>query len=232
MISIKLGLRILAMVVLVTILAGCTNATATPTSSPTSIQQPTTIQQATFDLLRTQAAQTVVANLTQNAPTNTPVLPTATPVPTSTPAPTSTPLPTNTPLPPTSLPTATFVPWTSTPYYTATSTAYNCTITSVTPKTTDTLKAGQDFDGNWVVKNTGTSGWLMVDTDFKYVSGTKFQTKGDLFDFKSDVAVGASYTVIVDMLAPTDAGTYLASWAIVRSNQTICTLNLTVVVVK
>jgi hypothetical protein len=227
----QMGLRILAVFVLTAILVGCANTTATvapvvPTAVSTLAQLPTSDLQSTLDLVKTQAAGTVIAGLTQNAPSDTPVLPTGTPTATATTAPTST------PLPPTAYPTATYIPWTLTPIYTATSAAYNCTITSVSPKATDTIKTGADFDGNWVAKNTGTQPWLKSDVDLKYITGTKFQTKGDLFDFKSDVAVNDSYTAIVDMVAPADAGTYYATWAFVRSGVTICTLNLTVVVIK
>lgn len=227
----QLGLRILAVVIMVTILAGCTNTTATPTQVTAPTNAPTGISQPTLDLVKTQVAQTIIANLTQSAPSATPNLPTNTPLPTYTPLPTTAPLPTDTPVP-TLKPTATFIPWTSTPIYTATLTTYNCSVTDVSPKSTDTIKTGVDFDGKWVAKNTGSKSWLAADVDLKYISGTKFQTKGDIYDSKSDTASGSSYTAIVDMVAPSSAGTYTATWALVRSGVNICTLNLKVVVVK
>ncbi len=225
----SMGLKIILVMLLAAILAGCNTAATTvaPTSDTTSDQQ------ATLDSLRTQVAQTVIANPTLVPPTETPVLETNTPTITSTPTSTVTPLATSTPLPPTFTPTRTPVPWTSTPVYTATSTAYNCTITSVSPKATDTTKVGYDFDGNWVIKNTGTETWNHGDIDIKYISGTKFQGSGpDVIDLKNDVAHDASYTVIIDMVAPVTAGTYYATWALVRSGMTVCTLPLTVVVVN
>ncbi len=225
----SIGLKLLLALIIIAVLAGC--GTAATTVAPTT--EDTTNQQATLDALRTQVAQTVIANPTLVPPTETPVLETNTPTITYTPTSTVTPLATSTPLPPTATLTKTPVPWTSTPVYTATSTAWNCTITSVSPKSTDTIKKGYDFDGNWVVKNTGTETWLHTDVDIKYISGTKFQVAGeDLLDLKSDVAHDASYTVIVDMVAPSDAGTYTATWALVRSGMTVCTLPLTVVVVN
>ncbi len=222
----SLGLKIIMVMMLAAVLAGCNSAATTV--APTSGTN--TDQQATLDSLRTQVAQTVIANPTLVPPTETPVLETNTPTITSTPTSTVTPLATSTPLPPTLTPTRTPVPWTSTPVYTATSTAFNCTITSVTPNTASTpIKVGYDFDGNWVIKNTGTETWNHGDIDIKYISGTKFQVAGqDVVDLKNDVAHDASYTVIIDMVAPTTAGTYTATWALVRSGMTVCTLPLTV----
>jgi uncharacterized protein YceK len=225
----SMGLKLMLVIMITAILAGCNSAATTV--APTT--QTTSDQQATLDSLRTQVAQTVIANPTLVPPTDTPVLETNTPTVTSTPTSTVTPLATSTPVPPTLAPTKTPVPWTSTPVYTATSTAYNCTITDVSPKSTDTVKKGTDFDGKWVVKNTGTEAWYHGDIDIKYISGTKFQVAGeDLLDMKSDVAHDASYTVIVDMVAPSSAGTYTATWALVRSGTTVCTMPLTVVVVN
>ena len=115
----QMGLRILAVIVLTTILAGCTNTTATvaPTAPPAQTSAPTFDLQATLDMGKTQAAQTVIADLTQTVLSATPIPPTDTPTMTATTA------PTNTPLPPTAIPTATFIPWTSTPIYTPTLTS-------------------------------------------------------------------------------------------------------------
>ncbi len=224
----SMWLKIISVSLLAAILAGCNTAATTvaPTAATTSDQQ------ATLDSLRTQVAQTVIANPTLVPPTETPVLETNTPTVTFTPTSTVTPLATSTPLPPTVAPTRTPVPWTSTPVYTATSIAYNCTITSVTPNTASTpTKVGNDFDGKWVIKNTGTETWFANDIDIKFISGTNFQENGKtIFDMTSDVAHDASYTLIIDMVAPSTAGTYTTTWALVRSGATVCTLPLTLVV--
>ena len=216
----QLVLKSLAVGMLLIILTGCSLTTApTPTLAPTLDLQPT------FNQVATQSAQTVVANLTLTVPTVTPTVPTNTPTSTATPTQTNTPSPTLTP-------TNTYIPWTSTPVYTATPEPYACSITSTSPLSTTSLKVGTDFDGNWVVKNTGTQPWSKTSVDIKYISGTKFQKYGDLFDLKSDVAKDASYTVIVDMLAPSTAGSYTATWALVQDKLTICSLTLSLTVVK
>ncbi len=224
----SIGLKLILVILITAILAGCN--TAATTVVPTS--QSTSDQQATLDSLRTQVAQTIIANPTLVPPTDTPVLETNTPTITSTPTSTITPLPTSTPLPPTLTPTRTPVPWTSTPVYTATLTTFNCTITSVSPKSTDKIKKGTDFDANWVLKNTGTETWIHTEIDVKYISGTKMQKAGeDILDMTTDVAHDASYTVIVDMIAPSTAGTYTAMWALQMGSTRVCTMPLTVVVI-
>jgi hypothetical protein len=163
--------------------------------------------------------QTALADLTKNAPTAT-----KTSVP-----PTATQVPTNTAVPPTAIPTATYIPWTPAP--TATSTTYNCTITEASPSETTIIKVGADFDGRWVVKNTGTETWSASNVDIVYVSGTKFDRQKNI-DLKADVAHDESLTVVVDMIAPKEPNTYTAMWAIIRGTQTICTLPLKIVVTK
>jgi cytoskeletal protein RodZ len=224
------GLSIISFILVAAILAGCSFnlAPAAPTTAPSSTPQATSEQEVDVNQVRTQAAETVIADLTKNAPTATPVTPTDT----ATPQATITITLTNTPVPPTARPTATWIPWTKTPVYTATLAAYNCTITDYSPKSSENIKVSTDFDGRWVVKNTGTQTWVKTEVDIKYISGTKFQTKVDIFDLKSDVVKGDSYTVIVDMKTPADAGSYNTTWAIVQGGLTICSLNLTVTVVK
>jgi hypothetical protein len=236
--------KILAAIMIVTILSGC-NAVPAPASTPTAaptIIAPTTAPMATTavptetiaptvdqNLVSTQAAQTAAANLTLNAPTATPVTPTSTPTATPTATLTFTPLPptlTFTPLPPTALPTATLIPWTLTPI--ATPTGYNCSVTSTTPKSTDTVKVSTDFNWSWVIQNTGIKTWGQHNADLKYVSGTAMQTAGNLFNLTSDVTSGASYTATIAMETPSTAGTYTATWQIVQDSVLVCTLNLSV----
>lgn len=210
-------------VALAAMLAGC--ATATPTLAPTAMA--TTDPQPTLNAMGTQAAKTVVADLTKNAPSATPVTPTATLAPSATTAPSATLAPTR-PVIPTALPTATVSAVTITPLISSTPQAYSCTITEVTPKSTDKFAPRADFDGKWIVKNTGSQTWDAQAVDIVYSSGTKMQKKTDSQDLTADVAANASLTVIVDMTAPDAVGTYTTTWLIVRGSQTLCTLNLTV----
>ena len=214
-----LAYKALAVLAIASILSGCGGVVA-----PEEV--PTVDSQATFAVIQTQAVQTVVAGLTLNAPTATPVTPTNTPAPTDTPAPTATAtlaLPTNTPVPP----TATFIPWTLTPSNTPTS-SYKCTISEQSPAYGATFKPKDSFDGRWVVKNTSSDTWAAANTDIAYVSGTKFQENTDVVDLSADVAKDGSTTIIVDMVAPKDNGTYSTAWAVRSGSTTVCMLYLTI----
>ena len=239
--------KILAAIMVVTILGGCTSntaqpvPTATPTTAPITapttalITAPTTVPTTapttaptvavptetiapTLDqnLVNTQSAQTAAANLTLNAPTATPVPPLST----------STSAPTVTRLPPTAFPTATFNPVLLTP--SSTPTGYNCSVTSTSPKSTDTVTINTDFNWSWVITNTGIKLWGQHAADLKYISGTAMQTGGSVVNLTSDVAPGASYTATIAMRTPATAGTYTAAWQIVQDGVLVCTLNLSV----
>jgi hypothetical protein len=203
-------------VLIVVVLTGCSAApSATPTPVPTIDLKPT------FDAVAAQAVQTMIANLTLNAPTATPIIPTDTPAPTVT-VPL---LPTDTPAP-SATPTRVFIPWTKTP--TATQPVYNCTVTSVSPTTKDTITVDKDFDGKWTVKNSGVKTWYSDNTDIRFVEGTELQESGDLVDLDSDVAPNGTYTIVVDMKAPSSDGTYTTTWGIYLEDGTVCPLTITI----
>jgi hypothetical protein len=109
---------------------------------------------------------------------------------------------------------------------------YGCTVTDVKPKSTDTIKVEQDFDAIWTVKNIGTQPWRAGNTDVFFVSGEKLHTTIDLRDVTSDVAPNGTYTVTIDMKAPTGDGTHTTAWAIQLEDGSTCALNLTINVSK
>ena len=229
----SIGRKFVAGMAIILILTGCTTVTATVAPGVLPTAAPTTDTLPTLNLVRTQAVQTALANLTQTAPTATLVSPTATlALPTDTPAPSATPAPSNTPLPPTALPTATYIPYTLVPSLSPTPVAYSCYVLDVSPKPADKITTESGFDGRWLVVNNGTAAWPHLQTDIRYVSGEIFQTKGDIVDLVSDVASSSSYTVYVNMKAPKYTGIYYATWAIKFGDQTVCNLNLAVTVIK
>ena len=218
--------RIVVIFILAALLPGCSFGNL-PTISPTIDTRPT------FEAIKTQAALTVVAELTRSAPQGKPSEPTATlvmvtateaPTPTETTAPTA--IPTFTPVPPT--PTNTRVPPTLAPAATWTPVSVNCKITEQSVSFGDDFPKNADFDGKWVVKNTGTTTWSSSAVDIKYISGTKFQTHVDILDLGADVAVDGSYTVVIDMRAPDKAGRYSSTWAFVQGGTTLCILPMTI----
>ncbi len=197
-----------------------------PTPDPVS-------QQATVDASVAQTLQAVSANITSTAmalPTSTfTVAPTLEPTATFTPEATATlaPSPTNTWIP------FTAVPNTPVPSLTPTPGAYTCKVTGISPTDGTKIKTNWDFDGAWTVKNVGTKRWEVGSLDFKYVSGTKFQTKGDIFDVSKEVAPGAEITLVVDMKTPSTAGKYTAAWILtMNGTDAFCSLPLNIEVVN
>ncbi len=139
---------------------------------------------------------------------------TATLVPTQTPRPTSTSftLPTFTA---TATATKTF---TNTPVATMTYTAGNDQALEISQSPADgtSLSTGADFDLAWEVKNIGTNNWNSG-YYYEYQSGVK-SSKQDRYDIVAVVNTGSTVRLVVDMIAPYEAGTYSTVWALKNSS--------------
>ena len=99
---------------------------------------------------------------------------------------------------------------------------------STSPGAGTKFKNDTDFDATWKVQNTGLKNWEAGYVDLRWVSGTKFQTGGDVFDVNTAVAKGGELTLIVDMKAPSTAGKYTASWAVTMEGITMCTISVNI----
>jgi len=200
------------------LLSACSfNSPTVPTANPQD-------QQATVDAAVDLALQKFSANLTSTAaamPTSTFTLaPTPEPTATFTPAFTATLAP---------APTNTRVPYTPVPTNTATPGAYSCRLIRTSPVDSAKINVNEDFDGTWTVRNVGTKSWEIGSLDLKYTSGTKFQTKGDVFDVTTVVEPGADLTLVVDMKVPATTGKYNASWILTMDGSTaFCALPLSI----
>lgn len=214
-----LALRILSAVVTIVLLASCSSPTPIPTIAPTSVPQPTANLLPTFNAVQTQAVQTFVANLTQNAPTTTRIPPTNTPAPTQ--------AATNTPVKPVSTATATQQPQPAGPIATI---PVFCSIASLKPDGSTTFSPGDSFNATWVVVNAGSQKWTAADFSLTYWSGIRF-TGQQKMSLPFDVDPGSDITLATgSMTAPSSAGTYRAVWAIIKGFQPYCLMPLTVVV--
>lgn len=191
-------------ILLLAVLAGCAQATPTPTTVP-----PTVDIQSTLNAVKTQAVNTAMAKLTMAAPTAT-TIPTKTKIPAAT---------------KTSAPTRTLAPW-WTP--TASLPSGGCAIISFSPEMNAVFAPSDRFDGKWEIMNKSDGSWLHNEVDIRYVSGTKFQTKVDTIDLAGDLGEEETTTVVVDMQAPASVGTYVTNWAIYRGNEVLCGLSLTI----
>jgi hypothetical protein len=224
--------RIAVIFLLAALLPGCSFGSM-PSNAPTVDTRPT------FEAVQTEAAKTVVAELTRLAPQVEPVEPTAVVIvvtategPTATEAIQPTAIPSFTPVTPTLTSTNTRIPATLAPVATKTPVNSSCSITSQSVDFGDDFPKNADFDGKWVVKNTGTTTWSASDVDIKYLTGQKFQTKVDAIDLGSDVEKNESYTVVIDMKTPDSIGRYSTTWGFVEGGKVLCYLSITLDVTK
>ncbi len=218
----------------IALLAACASP-AVPTPEVVIATDNPAEQTAVFEQLKQEAMQTVAAEQTMEAlanPTDLPPSPTTEVIvvePTATTA-------AATAVPPVTQPTAvpTFAN-TVVPVITNTPTVvvnadYNCKIESTSPAFGTKYPAGGDFDGHWVVSNTGNKSWGSGDVDFLYMNGTKMHLGADKLDLSKTVAPKEKIDLILDMLAPTTAGTYQETWALRNGNITYCYVTVSIVV--
>lgn len=176
------------------------------------------------NLLFTQAAMTVVADLTMNAPTLTPTT-----------AATNTPIPTFTPLGgvlPT-LPMLATLP----PLATSTTQGYSGADKAayVTQSPTDyaTVKTGQTFNIIWRLQNVGTTTWNQNYVYRFYSASNKLPTNANGYNLPSSVAPNAMADLTVVAVAPTTPGTYDTRWVITNAEgQNFQSFDLTINVVQ
>ena len=228
-------IRMVAISTLAVILAACT--------SPTVVVSPT----QDIPSIRTESASTVIAQLTLDAalnptattaPTSTPPAATETTAPTSTVAPTmagtNTPIPTFTPAVSSNTSGGTSGGTTISIYPTATFRAGPdlAVLVDQTPKDGAVYQPGQEFDGVFTLKNTGTSTWtkdfiIRVNKD----RGTNI-AKQNFFPLPTTATPGQTIKAFADLVAPTTTGRYVTYWELCNANDDIFYTFYTVIDVK
>jgi hypothetical protein len=106
---------------------------------------------------------------------------------------------------------------------------YACQVTRVAPPNGSSLSPRDDFDVFWTVRNIGQRNWDRTDIDYIYSSGAKIH-KVSGYDLPSNVRVGNSADLGVDMQAPKDPGTYSTVWTMRIGDNEFCPLRFTIVV--
>lgn len=203
----KTIVQIVFIVNLLLLFSACTALPSQPTSAPTP----------DLDLVRTEAAQTVVAKITFAAALNPSATSTAMPANTSTPTVQAT--ASSATVLPTLAPTATRrVSSGGAVYPTITKTPYTdqAQLVSQNPADYVVLSPNQDFDARWTIKNVGQRTW---NTQFyyAYVSGEK-GSAGTFYYIPHAVPVGGEVELIVDMVAPSQPGTYTTNWRLINDD--------------
>jgi len=212
----------LLVVVLVVLMTACSPAECTPSPAQE------TENAANIIAAHTEAAITVVAEITEEARLNPSPTITETPLP----SPTATLQPSLTPLP--ALTATSTKPPTAiakTPTLSPTPSEFACQVVEKSPADGTTYPPGGDFDGVWVLKNTGTEEWDAENTDYGYVSGENFSQSDERYDLGETVKPGDEIKIVVDMNAPDAKGEYQTTWGILSGSETYCTFSLSIEVV-
>jgi len=208
-------IKTISIFVLLTLLAGC-GVPAAGAPAPTFDTQ----------ALRTEVAQTVIANPTiqfaLNPPPNTPTTP-----PTFTQAPVVL-APTQTTVP--ILPaTATFTSPAPTVTFTPIPTQAKV-IQPTVPQSDQALlmyakpaarthfQPGESFDAVWTFKNVGMKTWTK-EYFLTFEGGDEMVTKGDVAMVSGSVHPGSTTQLVLDMVAPSSPGTYTARFAFYNDNR-------------
>lgn len=218
------------------ILVGCNTPTAVVVAPTQDIPS-----------IRTESAATVIAQITLDAalnptatlaPTGTPQAATSTTAPTATTAATT--AATNTPVP-------TFTPAVSSntgsssgtggviyPAATRRAGPDQAVLVDQTPHDGAVYQPGQEFDGDFVLKNIGTSTWtkdfIIRVTKDKGTNISKAQKP--FFALPGTAKPGQTITAIADLVAPSTAGRYVTYWELCNANDDIFYTFYTVIDVK
>jgi hypothetical protein len=187
---------------------------------------PTVPPSPTLDtnMLFTQAAQTVVAGLTQNAPTLTPTL-----------AATNTPLPSMTPLGgvlPTLPPLSTLPPL-ATSTVQGYSGADKAEYITQSPADYASVKTGQVFNITWRLQNVGTTTWTPSYVYRFYSAIAKLPTAANGYNLTTTVPPKGFVDLTVVATAPSSPGTYDTRWVLTNPNgDNFRSFDLTITVVQ
>jgi hypothetical protein len=128
---------------------------------------------------------------------------------------TSTPVPSSTGFTlPTFTPTLTFTITPIPPTVTPTRTVDQASWIRQSPADGAILSPGEDLDMIWTIKNIGTNAWS-ARYSYEYARGVKMQKK-DSYRLNRTVGVDDTIDIIVDMIAPSEPGSYSTSWRLVN----------------
>jgi hypothetical protein len=187
-----------------TLLMSACQPAAAPTQDPAEIQQQIDEAVALTVAAQNEATEQALA-----------ALPTNTPLPTQT----SAVSPTDTPVIPTATPFV-VVPPTATSGSSGSSGGggsapvpadYACTSQDRRPYDNTYFKPGNEFDINWTIVNTGTKSWP-AGMDVKYFSGPHI-SKTTIAELPA-MAPGDKYVVVLDGVAPSKKGFHVETWIV------------------
>ena len=171
--------------------------------------------------LKTEIAQTVIAQITVEAALN----PSATQTFTQMATEYQTQTPTNQQAFTEETPTSTKTSQPSNPSSAAkpaVTPAYDCKLIDQRPKDGYRIEAAGYFDVTWTLENTGTATWEEVQFKYQYWKGDQI-AKISMYELQRETKPGARVSLTVDFIAPYELGEYSTWWKLVDANgNTVC----------
>lgn len=110
-----------------------------------------------------------------------------------------------------------------------------CKIIELKPVSGTVYKPNFEFDMKAVLENSSGTDWDPNQVDVKFISAlgnVQIHTTSNTFDLQELVKPGAQTTIYVDMLAPSQEGSYGETWALVQGGSTLCQWSFTFTVKK
>ncbi len=104
----------------------------------------------------------------------------------------------------------------------------NCSLIEVSPPINTQYAKGGDFDAKWIVRNTSSKTWDADHVVFKYISGTHMFKGESSKKLSKDVKHDAKITLIVDSIAPDEAGTYSMTWGVMKDSTHLCNMKVVI----
>lgn len=196
---------VFSLLLLVLLMAACTQNT------PAANQDAPTLD---IDAIKEEIKNTLVSEITQDAPQFPTEQPTQTPAPTAIPTLEPTPLPTETPVP-TEVPTEVILPTATRVAQTGGTGTGGCLVANfvsdVTVPDGTVYDPGTEFTKTWKIYNNGSCWW---DNDFKivFVSGDAMGSPASISFNTGTIMPGENANISLSLVAPSTAGTYTGYW--------------------
>ena len=201
---------IVAVIVLLTACAPAPAATQNPEELQQLIQQSVAMAFATQNAQATQQALTLAAQYTETATQTAVSIPSSTPLATATTESefVSEEIATDTPAP--------TVEVSRTPRNTSTPSAvvpkYSCDAFTSSPRHLEVMSAGQKFDIEWIIINTGTKTWE-AGIDVAYSAGSKL-TGVTIVEIPHEMKFNDRYSILLHAKAPDKPGIYYMNFTV------------------
>ena len=230
-------LHVVILILLVALaLTGCTPVSPIEVQSDVTDPIPPPVEDV--DSVRTEVAQTVVAELTLEAiadasdspanatgaqssdPVETEVVPVAVQNQKATASPT---------LPQLATPTETAVANSSSGSPPKAVPAYDCIQKRQDPLDGYKITPGGRFDITWTVQNTGTATWETPTFDYMYLSGDELHIFANRKDLPREAKTGQTVDLFVNLESPATPGIYRTWWAVVDGwSKPVCIVYLSI----